>query len=196
MIPPNLKEAGQKALPYIAIAVIFLFGGAAIGWALKPDVLKIEEKIKTVDVIKEVVVVKEVVRVEVVKVKDTQVVERWHREKKTTTTPDGAVTTTETEDKNIDSIVKEKENSTQVKVVEVEKQVVVEKIVQVEVSKTPVLKDWHVGVTGGTELLAPVPVFGVEAERRIAGPFFLGAYGNFNTQFTRGQVGLKVAIEF
>lgn len=187
----KLPEAKQ-VIPYVAVAVVFLLGGAGLGWGLKPDVVKIEERLKTVEVEKQVVVVQEKVKIEVVKVKDTQVVERYRREK--TQSPDGTVR--EVEERNIDSVVKEKETAVEVKVVEVEKQVVVEKEVERLVKIDPVLKDWHVGVLGGTELLVPVPVFGVEVERRIAGPFWLGVWGNANTQFNRGQVGLKVAIEF
>lgn len=189
-LPKN--ELLQKSLPYIAVLVLGVGGGAALGWGLKPDVVRVEEKIKTVEVEKQVVVVQEQVRVEIVKVKDSQVVERWRREK--TQSPDGTIR--EVEEKNIDTVVKEKENTTEVKIVEVTKEVVVEKLVDRVIKIDPVLANWHIGVTGGTQLLVPVPVFGVEVERRIAGPFWLGLYGNMNTQLNSGQVGAKVAIEF
>ena len=189
---PSLEEVKERAPGYIAVACIFLLAGAGIGWALKPDVVKIEERVKTVEVEKQVVVVQEKVKVEVVKVKDTQVVERYRRERNQSA--DGAFR--EVEERNIDSVITEKVTKTEVKVVEVEKQVVVEKEVQKLVKVDPVVKDWHVGVMGGTELLAPVPVFGAEVERRIAGPFWLGIWGNANTHLSRGQVGLKVAVEF
>lgn len=189
---PNLKDKW----PYLVVFVVALLGGSALGWFLKPDVVRIEERLKTVEVEKQVVVVQEKVRVEVVKVKDVQVVERWHREKTEERKPDGTVLTKEIEDRNIDSVLKEKENTTEVKVVEVVKEVVVEKQVEKLVKIEPVLPNWHVGVLGGTELLTPVPVFGIHAERRIAGPFWGGVWGDVNTQFNRGQVGLKVSIEF
>lgn len=182
----------KEKWPYLVVFVVALVAGAGLGWVLKPDVVRVEERLRTVEVEKQVVVVQEKVRVEVVKVKDTSVAERWRRE--TTKSPDGTVH--EVEEKNIDTVIKETKTATEVKVVEVEKQVVVEKQVDKLVKVEPVLAKWHVGVTGGTELLTPVPVVGASVEYRIAGPFWLGAYGNANTQLTRGQVGLKVAIEF
>lgn len=189
---PKINELSSKALPFIVVSVVSILVGAGISWKLKPDVVRVEEKIKTVEVEKQVVVVQEKVRVEVVKVKDSQVVERWRREK--TQSPDGTIR--ETEEKNIDSIVKEKENSVEVKVVEVEKQVVVEKMVDRVIKIDPVLANWHVGILGGSQLLVPVPVFGVEVERRIAGPFWGGLWGTANTQFSSGAVGAKLSIEF
>jgi len=193
-----LNPETKKTLLAVAItAVVCLLGGAGLGWGLKPDVVKIEERIKVVEVTKEVVVVQEKVRVEVVKVKDTQVVERWHREKKTF--PDGTIT--EVEDKNIDSIVNEKENTVEVKIVEVTKEVVVEKLVDRVIKIDPVLAQWRVGATGGAQFLfsefpMPTPVFGVEAERRLAGPFWIGLGGSLNTKLNVADIRLKVAVEF
>ena len=193
-----LNPETKKTLLAVAItAVVCLLGGAGLGWGLKPDVVKIEERIKVVEVTKEVVVVQEKVRVEVVKVKDTQVVERWHREKKTF--PDGTIT--EVEDKNIDSIVNEKENTVEVKIVEVTKEVVVEKLVDRVIKIDPVLAQWRVGATGGAQFLfsefpMPTPVFGVEAERRLAGPFWIGLVGSLNTKLNVADIRLKVAVEF
>lgn len=185
-------EKIKQYWPYAVVLLVGVLGGAALGWGLKPDVVKIEEKIKVVEVVKEVVVVQEKVRVEVVKVKDTQVVERWRREK--TQSPDGTIK--EIEERNIDSIIKEKENTVEVRVVEVTKEVVVEKLVDRVIKIDPVLANWHIGVMGGVQVPTIIPVVGVEAERRIAGPFWLGVWGTANTQFNAGQAGLKVAIEF
>jgi hypothetical protein len=185
---PNLKDKW----PYLVVFVVALLGGSALGWGLKPDVVRIEEHLKTVEVEKQVVVVQEKVRVEIVKVKDTQVVERFRREK--TVSPDG--TMHEVEERNIEAVVKETENNVRVEVVKVDKEVVVERQVDRIIKVEPVLPNWHIGVLGGTELLTPVPVFGIAAERRIAGPFWGGVWGDVNTQFNRGQVGLKVSIEF
>lgn len=196
-MPLLSPETRAKILPAVIVGVLCLVGGAGLGWGLKPDVVKIEEKVKVVEVTKEVVVVQEKVRVEVVKVKDTQVVERWHREKKTL--PDGTVT--EVEDRNIDATVKEKENTVEVKVVEVEKQVVVEKQVDRIIKIDPVLAAWRVGVSGGAQFLtaqfpAPVVVLGLEAERRIAGPIWVGLGASTNAQLSAFDIRAKVAIEF
>ncbi len=203
MILDLVKKYGPKAIPY---AVVLLVGVGA-GWAAKPDVVKIEEKIKVVEVEKQVVVQHETVRVEVVRVKDTSVIERWHREKTETKSPDGTVVLKEVEDKNIDTIVHDKENNTEVKVVEVIKEVVVEKVVVQEKVITPMLAQWHLGVLVGTAPRFDSPtdtplLLGIEAERRIVGPVFAGAWvmagspvvGAFRV--TNAAVGLKMGFEF
>jgi hypothetical protein len=196
----NLAEKlGPKKLAIIdtIISIVLVGVGVYIGWSLKPDVVKVEEKVKVVEVTKEVVVEKEVVRVEVVKVKDSQVVERWHREKTETKSPDGSVVTREVEDKNIDSIVKEKENSTEVKLVEVTKEVVVEKEVVKEKTVTPMLAQWKVGLMGGIapQLPAVSWAVGAEVDRRIVGPIWAGAWG-LGTTSGQGMAGVKVGVEF
>jgi len=186
-----LKLVKEHWVKVVVVCIVFVVGGA-VGWYAKPDIVKVEEKVKVVEVEKQVVVVQEHVRVEVVKVKDTQVVERWRREK--TQFPDGTIK--ELEEKNIDSIVKEKENSVEVKVVEVEKQVIVEKQVDRVLKIDPVLAQWRISVMGGVQIPEIIPVVGASVDRRIVGPFWLGLYGNANTQFNSGQVGLKAGIEF
>lgn len=198
----KIAEVLKKVVPLLAILIV----GIGIGWYVKPDVVRVEEKIKTVEVEKQVVVAQEKVRVEVVHVKDTQVVERWHREKTEEKKPDGTVLTKEIEDRNIDSIVKEKENSTEVKVVTVEKQVVVEKKVEVEKKIEPVLPNWHVGILAGAaprfDNPAQTPIMlGVEGERRIVGPVWLGAWVMAGTpvqafNVTNAAGGVKLGFEF
>lgn len=195
---PLLSPETRKTIAVAAITgAVFLLVGGGLGWGLKPDVVKVEEVIKVVEVTKEVVVVQEKVRVEVVKVKDTQVVERWHREK--TTSPDG--TTKEVEDRNIEAVVKEKENTVEVKVVEVTKEVVVEKLVDRVIKIDPVLAQWRVGAGGGVQFLAnifpePTAILGLSGARRIAGPFWLKLEGHLNTKLSAGDIQLKGEIEF
>lgn len=195
MLPlsPEVKEKAKKFLPFVIVAVVFLLAGAGLGWGLKPDVVKIEEKEKIVTV--EKVVDRVVEKVVEVKVKDTQYVERWHTVK--VTAPDGTVT--ETADKSKDAVIKEADNT--VKTVEVIKTVEVEKVVTREIKIDPVLAQWRVGVSGGAQFLtaqfpAPVVVLGVEGERRIAGPIWLGVVGSVNAQLSAFDIRAKVAIEF
>ena len=105
-------------------------------------------------------------------------VERWHREKTEEKKPDGTVTTREVEDRNIDSHVKEHETNTEVKIVEVEKQVVVTVDRVVEKKIEPVLPNWGVGVLVGTSPRFDSPaetplLLGVSVDRRVLGPIFL-----------------------
>jgi len=93
------------------------------------------------------------------------------------------------------------------KVVEVEKQVVVEREKLVETKTTPVLPNWHISVLGGVAPrfdqppLTPVMV-GVEVERRAIGPFFAGGWimggspvvGPFT--LTNAAFGIKLGAEF
>lgn len=195
---PSLSPENKKLLVAIAVtAVVSIVGGAGLGWALKPDVVRVEEKVKVVEVVQEKVVIQEQVRVEVVKVRDTQIVERYRKTEDIT--PDGAIH--RTEERNIEAVVKEKENTVEVKVVEVEKQVVVEKLVDRVVKIDPVLAQWSVGASGGVQFLAttfpePTPLFGAGVERRIAGPFWLGLEGHLNTKLSAGDIQLKARIEF
>ena len=199
----DYKALAVKTLPYLAVLVI----GAGIGWALKPYQVRVEEKTKVVEVEKQVVVTHETVRVEVVRVKDTQVVDRWHREKTEETRPDGTVVTKEVEDRNIDTVVHDKENTNEVKVVEVVKEVVVEKEVLVYKLSEPVLAQWHLGVLVGTaprfDSIGETPILlGVEADHRFVGPVFLGAWVMAGSPVTGGfkvanaALGLKLGLEF
>lgn len=184
---------------------ILLILGVILGWYLKPEAVRVEEKLKVVELEKQVVVEKEKLKVEIIHVKDTQVVERWRREKTETQLPDGTITKRETEEKNIDTVVKEK--TTDTKVVEVEKQVVieVEKFVDRKVLIEPKLENWGVNVLAGVQpKLNPLStdlVLGVQAERRVAGPFWAGIWvqtvtpTNFSN-LNAIQGGLQVGAKF
>ena len=203
----KIAELTKKYVPKLLVILLIFCGGILLGWQIKPTEVKVEEKIKVVEVGKQVVVIEEKVRVEVVKVKDVQIVERYRREKTEEKKPDGTIITRETEDRNIDSVLKEKETAVEVKVVEVEKQVIVEKEKEVYKKIDPVLAQWHVGVLAGASIgTTNFPtntnvLLGAEVERRIAGPFWAGVFvsgespvSNFNVQDV--NVGLKLAIEF
>lgn len=193
-------ETKTKAIIGSVVAIVLFVAGVAAGWYAKPDVVKTEVKVQVVEVMKEVVVVQEKVRVEVVRVKDTQVVERWRREKTETQSPDGTVTKNEVEEKNIETVVKEKENTVEVKVVQVEKEVVVEREKIIEKRVDVALAQWHLGVMGGaTPQFLPTPglnswSLGGHVERRIVGPLFLGVWG-MGSNTGLGTVGISVAGE-
>jgi hypothetical protein len=197
----SLKKAAYVAVPLLCLGL-----GAAGGWYAKPDVYRIEEKVKVETVEKQVVVVQEKVRVEKVYIKDVQVVERWHREKTEEKKPDGTVLTKEVEDRNIDSILKETRKDVEVKIVEVEKQVVVKQEVEKRVTMDPVLSKWRgklmVGVAPTLPNIVESPLmFGVEGEMRVAGPLWLGLWamgGSPVTRFSLSNVsgGISVGAEW
>lgn len=205
----KLLELLKKYWP----ALVLLLVGIGIGWGVKPDVVKIEEREKivekqvTTEAQKELMTAFENLRVELQKVRETQVTEKYHREELETRLADGTYTKKVTVDKNIDSHTKETETKVEVKVVEVEKVVEKERVVLVdkEVVKekivTPQLAQWHVGVIGGlTPQFLPTVgvqnwVIGGEVERRIVGPVFLGIWGA-GTTTGQGMGGLKVGFEF
>lgn len=129
-----------------------------------------------------------------------------HREKISTTYPDGRIELSETEDINIDRTVKT------VDVLQVEKQVVVveEKIVEKQVLVTKEIDklkivtaqkpQWKLTPMVGVNLadirvaqsLTSGPfVFGGSISKRIVGPVFVGVWG-----LSSGQVGIQATVEF
>lgn len=203
------KKIALKSLPYLGV----FLAGAGLSWQLKPDTVKIEErevvveKQVTTEAMKELMTSFEHLKQELQKVRETKVVEKYHREELETKLPDGTYTKKVTIDKNIDSFSRETETKILVRVVEVDKMVEVEKkvfvdrIVEKEKVVSPVLAQWHVGVFGGVNpqlvpsLKVNSYVIGGEVERRIAGPFWLGVWGA-GTTTGQGMGGLKVGMEF
>lgn len=52
-------------------------------------------------------------------------------------------------------------------------------------------KDWFLGIGASTELKRLEPVYNVQINRRILGPFYVGAQAT-----TRGSIGLNLGMEF
>ncbi len=179
-------------LSKIAVYVAIGLGGLVVGRITAPESVRVEEKLKTVEVEKQVVVTVEKVQVQVVRVKDSAVQDRYRREAKTVNSPDGTVTVTETEERNIDTVVKETENKTEVKVVEVEKQVIIEKEKIVEKITTPVLPSWKVNAVATSQIYNLSNVsYGAQVERRIFGPIWVGGIVT-----SGGQVSATAGIQF
>jgi len=209
MIPAKILELLKKYWPFLVVLLV----GIGVGWGVKPAVVKIEERERivekqvTTEAQKALMTAFENLRIEMEKVRETQVVEKYHREVLETKLADGTYTKKTTVDKNIDSHTKETETKVEVRVVEVEKKIetirteYVDKIVEKEKIVTPMLAQWHVGVIGGlTPQFSPSIgvqnwVVGGEVERRIVGPVFLGIWGA-GTTTGQGMGGLKVGFEF
>jgi hypothetical protein len=73
---------------------------------------------------------------------------------------------------------------------EIKKEVEVKKEIQIEYAEKPAVKNWHVNGSVGVDLTL-VPVYGVGVERRIVGPFFVGARVDSNP-----SASLVVGFEF
>lgn len=206
----DYKSIILKVLPFLAIAGV----GVLVGWYVKPTAVKVEEKEKvvekqvTTEAIKELMKSFESLRVEMQRVRETQITEKYHREELEAWLADGSHTKKVTVDKNIDSHTKETETKVEVKVVEVEKKVetvktvYVDKIIEKEKKVTPVLAQWHVGLLAGIKptfipLEAGALQLGGEVERRIAGPFFLGLQVSASpVKFDGVQFMGKLGFEF
>lgn len=209
----DTESLKQKLKVFVPVVLVSLLAGIGIGWSAKPDVVKVEEKERvvekqvTTEAIKQLMASFESLKVELQKVRETQVVQKYHQEVLETKLADGTYTKKTTTDKNIDSHTKETETKTEVKVVEVEKKVetikteYVDRVVEKEKIVTPQLAQWHVGLLGGlTPQFLPAPgvqswVVGGEVERRIVGPVFLGIWGA-GTTTGQGMGGVKVGFEF
>lgn len=129
-----------------------------------------------------------------------------HKEKTSTTYPDGRVEAKEVVDINVEKTVQTTEvrEVTRDVVVVQEKVVTVDRIVEKEVLKEKVTEapkpQWKVSPLVGVNIrdlslgqgLTTGPLaFGVKVDRRIVGPVFLGAWG-----ISSGQAGLSVGMEF
>lgn len=204
--------------PMIVLVLVCVGGGIAIGWGLKPDVVKIEEKLVEKEVvvkdgrIDELLTQLATLNRDYQEMKNSQTNERYHKEILETVNADGSKTVKTTIDKNVNTVVQETKKEVEIKVVEVEKKVVeiqtvtVTKDVVVEKVTTPVLAQWSVGLMVGVAprfdnpSTTPIMV-GVEAERRLVGPVWGGVWlmaGSPVTAFgvTNSAGGLKARIEF
>jgi hypothetical protein len=204
----KMAEYGPKVWPFL---IVFLVGGG-VGYGMHPSE-RIVETERLVQVVKEDKRVDELLNQmdklnkDYQEMKNSQTHEKYHKEHTETRNTDGTVVIKDTIDKNVDSVVQETKHEVEVRVVEVEKQVVVTQTVTVEkeVFKEkivePVQAQWHLGVLAGLQpQFKPLAVgpfsFGVEVERRIIGPVFVGIWGTANTGFQNMQVGAKISVEF
>jgi hypothetical protein len=168
----------------VGLTILLLVGaGYSLGRYAAPA--RVVEKVRTVEV--EKVVTKEVVKVERVEAKARTVFVHEHK----TIKPDGTtvVDRTEREHENTKTetaaaVVTEKteaRESTKLKDVEVR-------------SRSP--PDWHLsflaGLRAGSVLQGQLsPVYGAHVQRRLIGPFSVGAWG-----LSTGAAGVSLSLEF
>jgi hypothetical protein len=105
--------------------------------------------------------------------------------------PDGTKETikeevAETTEHEVVKVEQAKEKETEIK-----KEVELKKEIQIEYSEKPAQKNWHVSGSVGLEVLSLTPLYGVGVERRIIGPFFVGARVDSNP-----SASLVVGFEF
>ena len=207
-----LKFLKEKLGPHAPLIVVMalLFGALATFQHFFPQE-RIVEKLVTKEIVKEVSRTEEVtkelakLREELKEAKTAMMNERYRREKTWNKTSDGAESSHEVEEKNISSVVTETKEVVKVQVVEVEKQVVVtqtntvERLVEVEKIREPVLRNWRVSPMVGVAFDAKPSfngvVYGAEVERRIIGPVWVGVWGAGNTT-VGGMMGVKASLEF
>lgn len=186
--PENRKRIGIAIVLLVSHATLY-----GLGRVMAPEKLRVEEKLKVVEVEKQVVVVQEQVRIERVYLKDEK--QRIRREEYTLNHPNGLVETKKTEDINIDSVVREQDVKFVDREVKTETIKYVDKEVEKLVVKEKPLPDWRIspmlGLQLGGGLSASQLVYGVELQRRVAGPISAGAWG-----LSSGIVGINVGLEF
>lgn len=200
-----IKTNPRKALAIVALLdLVLLLGAFAAGRYTLPE--KLVEKVVTQEV------VKEVVKTEVQIVEKKIYIKAQQNDVQTKIVyvekPDG---TKETMTVIVDK-TKTDEASTQASsmgaltIVEKEKLVYVDRLKLIENAKA----QWHLGLRVGagasiTPGLAPNPLlsFGVQAERRIAGPVFLGVWGDVQLQLLNPKLppytvlgGVSASLEF
>lgn len=203
----NWSYENRERATYAVVALVLVVGAFAGGrYSVSPDV-KIVTKTETVEVEKEVVktVFVEVEKKVYVKGETRDVV----REIVVIKSPDGTETTkvTETDKTKITEASSQESASSQATIVErvVEKQVFVEKLKIVEGYKA----QWHIGVRAGAGARLTLPAIqptlqlGVTAERRIAGPLWIGVWADTQLSLPTPAAppqsitgGVSVALEF
>jgi hypothetical protein len=183
-----LKTDQVKHLGAGILAGILLFGaGYAICIYTRPAEVREHTVVQKVEVEKQVVVVQEKIKVEKVYLQDTK--QAIHRETHETSHPDGTVEKFSTEDINTSNVIQ----SHDIQYVDrdvlktVEHTTVQEKVIDKIVSAAK--PQWHASLLVGMDfkrldaLGTPLPgsllgkpwILGVHVERRIVGPFFIGA---------------------
>lgn len=184
--PENKKRIMVSVTLIVTHAMVY-----SLGRMMVAEKIRVEEKLKVVEVEKQVIVVQEQVKIERIYLKDEK--QRIRREEHTFVHPNGLVETKKTEDINIDSVVREQD----VKFVDREVKTEVVKYVDREVEKLVVteksLPDWRVTPMVGVNISNGFGqlVYGGEVQRRILGPVSVGAWG-----LSSGLVGVSASWEF
>lgn len=189
----KVSPENRKRILVGAALIITHVGFYSLGRVMTPEKIKLEEKVKVVEVEKQVVVVEERVKIEKIYLKDEK--QRIRKEEYTVAHPNGLVETKKTEDINIDSVVREQDVKFVDREVKTEVVKYVDREVEKVVTKERPLPDWRltpmVGVNVKNGLKASEFVYGGEVQRRIAGPVSVGAWG-----LSSGTFGISASLEF
>jgi hypothetical protein len=183
--------------------ILLLVGSFILGRYTVVPKTNIEYVEKQVVVEKEVVKIVEVTKTIVERVHDSVTEKRVHKERTEETRPDGTKIVRETEDINVEKVVKDVDVKYVDRTNTVEKQVDKEvKVEVIKIVKTP-LPDWELAAKVGVNInnllnptLGSPVVVGAEIDRRIIGPFKAGVWVTTNTTFNNWQAGLSVNGEF
>ena len=190
---------------YIALAIIAFIGigvgfGMWLGSLNKPDIVERERIVEKIKVeIQEKIVEKERIVEKKVYVQDKSV----HKVTETKETPDGTKITKVTEDTGTHTGINTDTQKDSEKIKEVEVIKYVDRIVEKEKQITYNKPNWRVGLLAGVDvgamvgsrkLLITEPYYitlGIKAERRIAGPIYMGVFG-----LTSGEAGISISGSF
>lgn len=207
---PQPTETGWKYIKIAIVAIVLLVAAFATGRYTVPTKIveqrvEVEKKVEVVR-IDEQKVLELTAQLKIAEDRVAELNKKVHKTEHTVKKPDGTVEVTKTEDtdtsssshSHTDTTSNTTEKQVEIKyvdrIVEVQHEVVVTKIVDAEKPQ------WLIGPMVGVnfrDLTVPQGVFtgpfsfGATVERRIAGPVFVGVWG-----VTSGQVGISALIEF
>lgn len=179
---------------WICLLGALLLGGAYLAGRYTTPTKVVEKTVEKIQY-KDRIVTKTEIQKVYVQVQDKD----RHKETTTVKTPDGTTTTRVVEDEKTKVTTKDKEQEIKY----VDRIQTVDRIVEKEKIVTMAKPNWRMGILAGVDVMTalgrttqPIPqlgpvTLGLQAERRIVGPFFLGVWG-----LTSGQVGLNAAIEW
>jgi hypothetical protein len=191
---------------FLTIILVAIVGVATFSAGRYSAPTKVQTVEKQVVVTQEKVQIVQVEKASEDKTKDQNSQKHVHRERTETTSPDGTKVVKVVTDVNVDKTIKE----TDVKVVTVtntvEKQVEIEKKVEVTKTIERARPDWFLSAKLGTnfstlKVSATAPyinplLIGVDGNRRIIGPLFLGLWALTSTDFKSISGGLSASMEF
>lgn len=188
----------KKCLVVLAVFVV----GFAIGRFLVPGKVEVKEKQVQVEKLVEVESKEAQEKIRLLEAQLEEFKQTVHREVVVVVRPDGTTESKTTEDINTEKTKTSTKDESHEKIEKVEVVRYVDRIVEVEKSHT-VTSDKpmnHVSLLAGgvftVDQFSVVPSFGVQYQRRLAGPFFAGVLGVYTPAQAEVAGLISLGIEF